>query len=500
MLYTGTDWTFATLRDCYGEIDRIASEELRLDTYPNRIELITSEQMLDVYTSHGMPISYPHWSAGKRFVSHENAYRKGLMGLAYEVVINSSPCISYLMEENTATMQALVIAHAAFGHNHFFKNNRLFREWTDATQILDYLEFARGYVARCEERYGVRAVERVLDAAHALQNQGVDRHTGSKRLDLRQEQERARERRAYEDEQFNDLWRTLPDEKTADLRKGEDADPSTGQGLPEENILYFLEKNAPRLANWEREIIRIVRLIAQYFYPQPQAKLMNEGCATWVHNRIMHRLHEKGLIDDAAIMETIHSTTNVITQRGFEEGGGPNFNPYALGFAMMTDIARVCTEPTEEDRLWFPGHAGNDDPIGTLHHAWSEYRDESFVQQFLSPKVIRDFRLFRIEDDLSQPFLLVDAIHDEQGYREIRRSVSASYDPGLQSEEIEIVGVDLTGDRILRLEHRTRPGQLLHPTDARLTLDHLSALWGYGVIIKEVDASTGAELGSYAKA
>lgn len=211
MLYTGTDWSFPILRDCYGEIDRIASEELKLDTYPNRIEIITSEQMLDVYTSHGMPISYPHWSAGKRFVSHENAYKRGLMGLAYEVVINSSPCISYLMEENTATMQALVIAHAAFGHNHFFKNNRLFREWTDSTQILDYLEFARGYVARCEERYGIKAVERILDAAHALQNQGVDRHTGSKRLDLRQEQERARERRAYEDEQFNDLWRTLPE-------------------------------------------------------------------------------------------------------------------------------------------------------------------------------------------------------------------------------------------------------------------------------------------------
>ncbi len=57
------------------------------------------------------------------------------------------------------------------------------------------------------------------------------------------------------------------------------------------------------------------------------------SCATWVHNFIMHRLHDKKLIDDAAILEVIHSTSNVITQRGFDEGGGPNFNPYALGFA-----------------------------------------------------------------------------------------------------------------------------------------------------------------------
>ncbi len=47
------------------------------------------------------------------------------MGLAYELVINSNPCISYLMEENTMAMQALVIAHACYGHNSFFKNNYL---------------------------------------------------------------------------------------------------------------------------------------------------------------------------------------------------------------------------------------------------------------------------------------------------------------------------------------------------------------------------------------
>jgi len=496
MLYTGNDWTFETLRDCYDAIERIATEELKLEVFPNRIEVITSEQMLDVYTSHGMPLSYPHWSAGKRFVGHENAYKRGLMGLAYEVVINSSPCISYLMEENSATMQALVIAHAAFGHNHFFRNNRLFREWTDPTQILDYLEFARGYIAQCEERHGVRAVERILDAAHALQGQGVNRHSGAKRLDLRQEQQRARERRAHEDLSYNDLWRTVPVGVSEDVA----ASPGVGDqglGLPEENILYFLEKHAPTLEPWEREIIRIVRLTAQYFYPQPQVKVMNEGCATWVHDFIMRRLHEKGQIDDSAMLEAIHSTTNVITQRGFDQGGGPSFNPYALGFAMMSDIARICVSPTEEDRAWFPHFAGNGDPVGTLHHGWAEYRDESFIQQFLSPKVMRDFRLFRLEDNLEHPYLTVDAIHDDAGYRDIRRSVASFYDPGSLAEDIEIVGADLHGDRTLRLEHRTRPGYLLHATDAKAVIMHLGMLWGYDVVLKEVDAQTGRELRSY---
>ncbi len=130
--------------------------------------MISTEQMLDAYSSIGMPLFYQHWSFGKQFARNEALYRAGMQGLAYEIVINSNPCISYLMEENTATMQALVIAHAAFGHNHFFKNNYLFRQWTDADGILDYLVFARGYIAECEERYGEAAVERLLDAAHAL--------------------------------------------------------------------------------------------------------------------------------------------------------------------------------------------------------------------------------------------------------------------------------------------------------------------------------------------
>ena len=120
-LFEGADWDFPTLQRIHDACEEIAQNELGLDVYPNQIEVITAEQMLDAYSSAGMPLFYKHWSFGKHFAHQEASYRKGFMGLAYEIVINSSPCISYLMEENTATMQTLVIAHAAFGHNHFFK-------------------------------------------------------------------------------------------------------------------------------------------------------------------------------------------------------------------------------------------------------------------------------------------------------------------------------------------------------------------------------------------
>ena len=166
LLFEGSDWTFETIQRINDACEAIAHDEMGLKTYPNQIEIITTEQMLDAYSSVGMPLFYGHWSFGKSFAHHEAGYRKGLRGLAYEIVINSNPCISYIMEENSATMQTLVIAHAAFGHNHFFRNNYQFRQWTEPEGILDYLSFAKSYIARCEERHGLAAVERVLDAAH----------------------------------------------------------------------------------------------------------------------------------------------------------------------------------------------------------------------------------------------------------------------------------------------------------------------------------------------
>ncbi|TXI72663.1 MAG: SpoVR family protein, partial [Dokdonella sp.] len=202
----GSDWTFEAIARYDDEIGRVA-KRYALDCYRHQLELITSEQMMDAYAAIGMPVYYHHWSFGKHFVETENRYKRGQMGLAYEIVINSDPCIAYLMEENTLTMQALVIAHAAYGHNSFFKGNHLFRQWTNADAIIDYLVFARNYLAECEERHGEDAVEHLLDACHSLTNVGVDRYKRSPPLSMAKERLRQKDREAYLQAQVNDLWR-----------------------------------------------------------------------------------------------------------------------------------------------------------------------------------------------------------------------------------------------------------------------------------------------------
>ena len=260
--------------------------------------------------------------------------------------------------------------------------------------------------------------------------------------------------------------------------------------LPEENILYFLEKTAPRLQGWQREILRIVRLIAQYFYPQRQTKMMNEGCATWTHHRIMTRLHEKGQISDGSYLEFLHSHTSVVMQPDFDDRRYSGINPYALGFAMMQDIERISLTPTDEDRSWFPDIAGNGDAYGTLKEVWANFRDESILSQYLSPHLIRKMGLFHIVDDHAEDEMVVSAIHDERGYREVRRALSRQYDVARRDPDIQVVDVDLAGDRRLELRHNVVDGVALEEKDADRVLQHLADLWGYEVRLVEADDET----------
>jgi spore cortex formation protein SpoVR/YcgB (stage V sporulation) len=495
LLFEGAEWDFATARRAYDAVEQIAREELGLDLFTNQIEIISAEQMLDAYSSIGMPLMYAHWSYGKRFARDEALYRRGYQALAYEIVINSNPCISYCMEENTMAMQTLVIAHAAFGHNHFFKNNYLFQQWTDPTGILDYLDFAKRYVASCEERHGVEAVETTLDAAHALMGQGVFRYRRAAKLKLAEYEGRRREKMERETRDYCDLWRTVPGAAPAQenaISEDEARERKRRLRLPEENLLYFLEKNSPTLRNWQRELLRIVRNLAQYFYPQRQTKLMNEGCATFVHYTIVNRLYDKGLISEGALLEILHSHANVIAQFDFDDPRYGGLNPYALGFAMMQDIHRICLAPTDEDREWFPDVAGRRDWAAVLRNVWANYRDESFVRQFLSPRLMRKFRLFALTDRASEPNVRVDAIHDAEGYRRVRSALADSYDVAANEPDIQVVDVDLMGDRPLVLRHMVRNGVGLAEAGREATVRHIRRLWGYEVRLEETPISPSA--------
>jgi len=481
-LSDGPEWTFDLLQAYLDEIEK-AAKFFNIDAYPNQIEIITAEQMMDAYAGIGMPIGYTHWSFGKRFIETEQGYKRGQMGLAYEIVINSDPCIAYLMEENTITMQALVMAHASFGHNSFFKNNYLFKTWTDASSIIDYLVFAKNYIHECELKYGVDQVELTIDSCHALMNYGVDRYKRPSEISYSEEQARQKDREAYLQSQVNDLWRTVPTSNQEHVETKRKQFPSE----PQENILYFLEKNAPLLEPWQREIVRIVRKMAQYFYPQKQTQVMNEGWATFWHYTILNHLYDSGKVTDRFMLEFLQSHTAVVAQPAYNSPYYNGINPYALGFSMFVDIRRICENPTDEDKHWFPDIAGSD-WLSTVHFAMKNFKDESFISQYLSPKVIRDFKLFGILDDDKRSFIHVSAIHDETGYQEIRNMLSQQYNLSNIEPNIQVQNVQVNGDRSLTLRY-TPHNNIPLSDNVSEVLKHLHRLWGFKVSLEQIDAN-----------
>lgn len=290
-----------------------------------------------------------------------------------------------------------------------------------------------------------------------------------------------REREAYLQSRVNDLWRTLPTPVEAEATRKARRFPAE----PQENLLYFFEKHAPRLEPWEREILRVVRRIAQYFYPQRQTQVMNEGWATFWHFTLLNHLYDEGKVDDGFMLEFLQSHTNVVYQPPFFHRGYSGINPYALGFAMFRDIQRICQQPTEEDRYWFPELAGSD-WIKSLDFAMRNFKDESFIAQYLSPRLIREFRLFGVVDDDAEDQLEIGPIHDEAGYRRIRQLLADQYNLGNREPNLQVYDVDLYGDRSLTLRHYAFDRRPLGETTDEM-LKHVARLWGYTVRLESVN-------------
>ena len=498
LLFEGPSWDMPLIHKIWNVINDIATNKYGL-TYPEpQIEVITANQMLHYMSTSGLPFLYNHWSFGKAYEAAHKAYIDGDAGIPYEMIINSDPMICYIMETNTTTMQALVLAHAVVGHGSFYKNNECFKTWTQAETIISYCHFARNYVAECERKYGADSVERIIDAAHALQWVGVDRvaRTRNKReSDLESMKE---ERRKYEESIYNEVWdKTVPKTK----RK---SDSSTSGSFPwpfpEENVLYFIEKNSPSLEEWEREIVHIIRTIAQYFYPQVQCKLMHEGWATFWHYTIMTDLYEEGYINDACYLEFITNHTAVAHQpqiaKRLPDGSifpviTRIFNPYALGFDMFRKIRQVCEAPVGKDFEEFPTIV-NTNWVETMKEIAELYTDEGFVYQFLSSETVEKFRMIVTEDvdwaDYHE--MIIKEVQDHSTLKVMRKALSEKYSISTRLPSVEVVDCNMKGDRRLTLRHNPVYGMALQRESMTDTVKYLRVLWGkYPITLETIDDS-----------
>ena len=269
--------------------DRIRElvERYGLNCYPQEFEICDHNEMLGYMAYTGMPSHYPHWSYGKSFERQKTMYEYGVSGLPYEMVINSNPCLAYLMKDNTLLLQVLTIAHV-YGHNDFFANNFTFTSGTAARHVLPRFKSHANRISSYMEdpSIGVELVESALDDAHAICYQR-SRNLAIQRLSQDEQVGRAWERA----QPAVDPWREIHPKQ-----EYEAPNLSKIPAEPDENILQFIATYNPYLPEWKRDVIGIVDHQTQYFLPQMDTKIMNEGWASYWHHKILNELQRRECI------------------------------------------------------------------------------------------------------------------------------------------------------------------------------------------------------------
>lgn len=439
------DWTVKDLEDWAKKIENKA-KELGLDFFEQIFEICSHHDMIGYMAYLGMTASYPHWAFGKSFEITETLYRYRVRGLPYEMVINSSPSLAYLMRDNALPMQLLTMAHV-YGHNDFMKNNINFSH-TRPELVLERIKVradrVRSYIE--DPSIGPEKVENLLDIARALAHQR-SHNFQIKKLSRQEQKKRLIER--YEKPKDKS---ELPDLNRVPLE-------------PESDILLFIRDHNPFLEDWEKDILTIIDEEAQYFIPQIETKIMNEGWATYWHYKILNSLD----LPDAIYLGFIKEHNQVVTR---PKKPASFITPYYLGFKLWQDIEKRWEEKD-----------GSGGGLKRMFFSREVDRDSSFLRQYLTQEFLAEMDIFQHEKERGDR--VVTKISDEDDWKEIRelliKDVGASTIP-----VIKIWDANFRVPRGLFLRHEYDGRELYQEYTVR-TIEYLQKLWRGTVCLETIE-------------
>ena len=365
-------------------------EGLGLDWYPIEYEICDYKEMIGHMAYTGLPTHYRHWSFGKSFDRIQTEYNLGMSGLPYEMIINSNPSISYLMTENPMPTHILTMAHCV-GHSDFFKNNRTFSE-TRADTAIDRFKSAGKRVKKYMEdpNIGIDEVEKILDACHTIKYQ-VPRTPGVRRRDHKALKEYYR--------------RIILNDTTG---KWDHFNINKIPLEPDYNVLGFIAEHNRFLKDWQKDLIKIVEQESLYFIPQAATKIMNEGWACMIHEKIVNALG----IPDEYFLSFIRLHNQVVRPHT------GRINPYHLGFKMFKDIEKKY---------------GFDECLRVRETC----NDETFIKTYLTYDLCKELNLFSYSYHTKESYNKIVDISDEEGWRRVRDDLIKNV--GLNSVPVVVV-------------------------------------------------------------
>jgi len=434
-------------------------QEFGLDCYPQEFEVCDANQMLSIMSYSGMPSHYPHWSYGKAFERQKTMYDYGMAGLPYEMVINSDPCLAYLMRDNSLCLQITTIAHV-YGHNDFFKRNFNF-SFTRADRVIEMFKAHSERVRSYNESpsIGRKKVEHILDAAHALSLQ-CRRNPAIRKLDADEHRQRILDKHLPKPDPYASVHKRpeidIPDLHQTPLE-------------PEEDLLLFIRDYNTRLEEWERDLLTIVVEATNYFLPQIETKIINEGWASYWHRTIMHNLD----LPQDIMMEFLVRHNQVVRPIPGD------VNPYHVGLKIWDDIEARYNQMSDAD------FKANGESPKTAREKMFEVReverDASFLRRFLSEELLRDMDLFKYETDKEENIIVTD-VADEDHWGNVKNTLITNVGMG-RIPTIKVIDGDYGDNRELLLRHEY-DGRELQLEYAEKTLHYVQRLWGRKVVLE----------------
>ncbi|AZB42033.1 SpoVR family protein [Bacillus sp. FJAT-42376] len=344
-----------------------------LDYYPMRYEICPAD-IIYTFGAYGMPTRFSHWSHGKQFHKMKLHYDLGLSKI-YELVINSDPCYAFLLDTNSLVQNKLIVAHV-LAHCDFFKNNCRFGN--TKRDMVESMAATAERVKHYEVLHGRKEVEDFLDAVLAIQEH-IDPSLMRPKLSWSMDDEEDED--VPKNSPYDDLWKLdSKQEKTEKKKKGKKHFPPS----PEKDLLLFIEEYSRELEDWQRDILTMMREEMLYFWPQLETKIMNEGWASYWHQRIMRELD---LTSSEAIEYAKLNAGVVVPSK-------TSINPYYLGLKIFEDIEERYDNPTEEmKRLGVKPNSGRE----KMFEVREIESDISFIRNYLTKDLVlrEDMYLFQ---------------------------------------------------------------------------------------------------------
>jgi len=437
--------------------------ELGLDPFPVHFEVVPAHIIYEL-GAYALPARFSHWTFGRDYHVQKTMYEYGVSRI-YELVFNTNPAQAFLLDVNDMVAHKLVIAHV-YGHSDFFKNNIYF-EHTDRRMV----ERARLHAERIrayEMRYGPLVVEQFLDAVLSIEEH-IDPVLSTYGAPPRKQEETDQ---TPVGDTFEDIFYMVQPKPKPEPKKRKIPEE------PQKDLLLFIRDHSRVLEDWQRDIISMIREEMIYFLPQIKTKIVNEGWASYWHEKILENLPLTP--DEHVQFRRLHSAV-------IQPGSRLSLNPYYVGYKILRDIERRWNgeiDPNEEETDWMGFRIER--PVGQGMQKLFEVRtlecDQTFLHKYLTEKLVRELDLYtyRVEERNGELVWVVD----ETDWRKVRNTlVDSLTNFGVPVLTVEDGDWEHRGELYIKHHYDGKPLDMQRTTRC---LRYLVKLWGRPVHLETV--------------